>query len=236
MFAYKTRMKISRRIPSTERREQIIEAAKRVFARNGFHGTTTKLLAQEAQVSEALLFKHFPSKEAMYKAMLEACRLSESGAEFDRVLSLEPSTSTLAILIHFLFNKVVRPDEDVRTMSRMIARSLSENGDFARVILDHLDETWIAKFRECLAAAKKAGDLRPQSQPIFNSAWFAHHVIVTIALYHIPEPCVVDYKMSREKLAEECVKFCLRGMGFKDEAIERHYNPRALALFSAAQA
>lgn len=228
-------MRISRRIPAVERREQIIEAAKRVFARNGFHGTTTRLLAQEAKVSEALLFKHFPSKEEMYKAMLEACRKSDSGAQWDRMLELEPSTSTLAILLHFFFTMIVKPDQDVHVMTRMMARSLSEDSEFARVILEHVNETWIAKFNQCVAAARKSGDLRPGITQSNNNAWFTHHVICTIALYHIAERSVVDYKISQDRLTEECVTFCMRGMGFKDESIERNYNPRALALFSATQ-
>ena len=44
------------------RRELILSAAKRWFARYGFAGTTTKSVAAAASISEALLFKHFPSK------------------------------------------------------------------------------------------------------------------------------------------------------------------------------
>ena len=52
-------------------------------------------------------------------------------------------------------------------------------------------------------------------------------------MHHLrPATPVVDYKASRAKLVEHAVWFALRGMGLKEEAIRRHYNPKALALFT----
>jgi len=50
--------------------------------------------------------------------------------------------------------------------------------------------------------------------------------------YLLPDNPVVDYRVPREKLVEQIVWFTLRGMGLKEEAIKRHYNPKALALFA----
>jgi AcrR family transcriptional regulator len=48
----------------------LISVATSLFATNGFTGTTTKQIAKAAGVSEALLFKHFPTKHALYTAIL----------------------------------------------------------------------------------------------------------------------------------------------------------------------
>jgi TetR/AcrR family transcriptional regulator len=53
-----------------ERREQLIRVAIEVFSKKGFSGTTTKEIAAAAGVTEALIFRHFPSKEALYEAIL----------------------------------------------------------------------------------------------------------------------------------------------------------------------
>lgn len=45
---------------------RIIEAAKSLFMENGFRGTTTKMIAKEARVNEATLFRHFKSKEGIF--------------------------------------------------------------------------------------------------------------------------------------------------------------------------
>jgi AcrR family transcriptional regulator len=59
------------RASSRERQASLIAAAAALFARKGFNGTTTKEIAKAAGVSEALVFKHFPTKQALYAAILE---------------------------------------------------------------------------------------------------------------------------------------------------------------------
>jgi AcrR family transcriptional regulator len=58
------------RTSSFERQASLISAAASLFATNGFTGTTTKQIAKAAGVSEALLFKHFRTKRALYTAIL----------------------------------------------------------------------------------------------------------------------------------------------------------------------
>ena len=48
----------------------MIAAAAALFAAKGFNGTTTREIAKAAGVSEALVFKHFPTKQALYAAIL----------------------------------------------------------------------------------------------------------------------------------------------------------------------
>lgn len=58
------------RASSQERQASLISAASSLFAANGFQGTTTREISKAAGVSEALLFKHFPTKRALYAAIL----------------------------------------------------------------------------------------------------------------------------------------------------------------------
>jgi AcrR family transcriptional regulator len=55
---------------SQQRQAGLIAAAASLFAAKGFNGTTTKEIARAAGVSEALVFKHFPTKRALYGAIL----------------------------------------------------------------------------------------------------------------------------------------------------------------------
>ncbi|HTL62627.1 MAG TPA: TetR/AcrR family transcriptional regulator [Nitrospira sp.] len=55
---------------SQQRQAGLIAAAASLFAAKGFNGTTTKEIARAAGVSEALVFKHFPTKHALYRAIL----------------------------------------------------------------------------------------------------------------------------------------------------------------------
>jgi len=56
---------------SKDRRNDILIAAMELFAEKGFRGTTTRDLAAHADVNEAIIFRHFNTKEALYSAILE---------------------------------------------------------------------------------------------------------------------------------------------------------------------
>jgi TetR/AcrR family transcriptional regulator len=60
------------RMRAADRREQLIDAALDVFSRKGFRGATTKEIAAAAGVAEAIIFRHFPTKEALYRAVLDS--------------------------------------------------------------------------------------------------------------------------------------------------------------------
>jgi len=49
----------------SETRTRILKSALRLFARQGYDGTTTRDLAEAAKVAEGTLFRHFPNKKAI---------------------------------------------------------------------------------------------------------------------------------------------------------------------------
>jgi AcrR family transcriptional regulator len=59
------------RLSSLDRRRQILRTASGLFARRGYRGTTTREIAERAGINEALLFRHFPSKEKLYWTLIE---------------------------------------------------------------------------------------------------------------------------------------------------------------------
>jgi TetR/AcrR family transcriptional regulator len=59
------------RMSSEDRRQQLIRVAIRLFSQKGFSGTTTKEIALAAGVTEALIFRHFATKDDLYAAILD---------------------------------------------------------------------------------------------------------------------------------------------------------------------
>ncbi len=51
---------------AVDRQAQLLEIAGRLFAQQGYKGTSLRDIAEEAQITKAALFYHFPNKEAMY--------------------------------------------------------------------------------------------------------------------------------------------------------------------------
>ncbi len=61
-----------KRLKAEERKAQIVEAALQLFSEKGFSGTRTKEIARLAGISEALVFRHFKSKEELYNEALRS--------------------------------------------------------------------------------------------------------------------------------------------------------------------
>ena len=59
------------RLTATARREQILEVALEVFGRAGYHGTSMNDVADAAGVTKPVLYQHFDSKRALFRALLE---------------------------------------------------------------------------------------------------------------------------------------------------------------------
>ncbi|HVX63401.1 MAG TPA: helix-turn-helix domain-containing protein [Pirellulales bacterium] len=227
-------MKATLKLSSEERRAAIIQAVRRVFAEKGFHGTTTRELALAANVSEALLFKHFPNKEALYSAMQHACCGERESGKIERLKALEPSTATLVVMVHLLVSKLADKlspaNDDDAIQVRLVLRSLMEDGEFATLLLQRVTAGWFPKVEESLQAAIEAGDAVAGPVTEKLSAWFVHHLAVALMLYQLPTKAVIDYGMPREQLIRQAAWFALRGMGLTEDAIRRNYQSETLAV------
>jgi AcrR family transcriptional regulator len=61
---------MAKRLKASERRATILAVAKVLFADKGYHGVSVDDIARRLGVSPAILYRHFPSKEALYEAAL----------------------------------------------------------------------------------------------------------------------------------------------------------------------
>ncbi|HKD35210.1 MAG TPA: helix-turn-helix domain-containing protein [Pirellulales bacterium] len=200
---------------SDERRKAIVAAAVPLFAHKGFAGTTTKELAEAAGISEALLFRHFPSKKHLYGEILRL------GCEGDP--ALEPSTATLVQMIHFMVRYfllgagVDRAELDVRL--RLVLHSFIEDGEYARELFDRIFERVHPLYAASIDAATIAGDLKPGPIASANRFWFGQHIAAMAAFALLPGRASVPYEGTPEALVEEACWFILRGIGMRDAAI-----------------
>src|SRR6266705_4798739 len=151
----------ARRMTAEDRKLAIVKAALPLFARKGFAETTTKELARAANVSEPLLYKHFPSKEALY---LEIQNFSCKGIDpsVQKLTALEPSTATLVHLVYYLMRLLVlgRPVGTIGwdTRLRLMLKSLLEDGTYAHLIYQDRFDCFCSRMEACLEAAITAGD------------------------------------------------------------------------------
>ena len=205
------------------RRQLILSAAKRCFARHGFAGTTTKSVAAAASISEGLLFKHFPTKSALYAEILaEEC---EADPGLHRLLELEPSTETLVVLIREMvrhFHGVAEaPDQQEAQRLRLMVTSHLDDGEFARLIYEKIGDLVGSVFTASLERAVAAGDATRIGREPLNLFWFAHHAVLMATLTRLPSVPCLSYGNAAD-LERQLCEFILRGIGLNETAIASH--------------
>ncbi len=144
------------RVSATDRRQQILEVATELFALQGFNGTTTRHIAQNADVNEAIIFRHFPTKEDLYWAVVEnQCAIRGGRAHLEAMLKSGASDGELltALAEHLLTRDV--------TLTRLLLFTALENHKLA----DRFFRTHVAGYYELLAdyvrKRVEAGKFRP---------------------------------------------------------------------------
>jgi TetR/AcrR family transcriptional regulator, transcriptional repressor of aconitase len=219
------------RLDAEERRGAILATALPLFAAKGFAATTTKEIAAAAGVSEALIFRHFPSKAALYDALIR-CSI-EGDAELERLAARPPSTKTLVQLVrglatYFLVELPADP-EGRRARHRLRMASLLEDGEFARLAYDWLHEEIEPIFAASLGAAEAAGELVASPVAPRSRFLFAEHLGSMLAAVRLPggEPPSQQPETAAD-LVEAASWFILRGIGLTDAAIDAHLRTPAL--------
>jgi TetR/AcrR family transcriptional regulator, transcriptional repressor of aconitase len=209
------------RLDGDERRKAIVLAAVPLFARKGFAGATTRELAEAAEISEALLFRHFPSKRHLYGEILRlGC---EGDPALARLAALEPSTATLVQMMHYMVRYFLlagdadRSERDLRL--RLVLHSFLEDGEYARELFDTIFARVHPLFAASLEAATATGDLAAGAIASANRFWFGHHVATMLAFVALPGRACIAYPGAATDLVEEASRFILRGIGLTDAVI-----------------
>lgn len=209
------------RLDSDDRRKAIVMAAVPLFARNGFAGTTTRELAAAAGVSEALLFRHFPSKQSLYREILTlGC---EGDPALEKLASFPASTETATCIVRFMVRRFVLGSEperhEIDLRMRLMLHSCLEDGDYARELFAAIAPRVVPLFTASLEAAEAAGNLVSLPGSGANRFWFAHHVAAMMALAFLPQKGLIPYDGDLDRLVEEAGDFILRGIGMTETAI-----------------
>ena len=130
------------RASAHDRQVSLIAAAASLFAAKGFNGTTTKEIAKAAGVSEALVFKYFPTKRSLYAAILaEKVSVNELLEAVEAAVQKHDDHRVFTMIASYR----IRPDVD-STFLRLLLFSALEGhelselffGKHHKVFYDHL--------------------------------------------------------------------------------------------------
>jgi AcrR family transcriptional regulator len=212
-----------------ERRTLILAAARRVFSRNGYDGAKTLQIAREAGVSEALVYRHYPSKLALYRAVLR--QIFREQDENWKTLGLpEASTAGVVRTIKNYFYAVVEESHSPMQEGYMLTlASLSADGAFASLLYRRSERRTLKHIAGAHAAAREAGDIVGQRLPVGDTFMFIEHVGTMLNAVCRLAPASRPYASEGTALARDAVWFCCRGIGLTDDAIARYIDAGSTA-------
>jgi TetR/AcrR family transcriptional regulator len=148
------------RYSAADRREQILDAATQLFARQGFQGTTTKQISEQTGVTEALIFRHFASKDELYWAVIE--RKIKAAAPGKHIRErLSAGGSDLGVLAGVATQILERRAKD-QTLSRLLLYSALENHRLSHRFF----RTYVAECYEVLADYIRGRIAEGQFRPV----------------------------------------------------------------------
>lgn len=129
------------RFSAEDRRNQILETATDLFARQGFEGTTTREIADKARVNEAIIFRHFPTKDDLYWAVIEhQCHLGKGREQIEKQLA--SNSSQREVFVGIAHDFLRRREEDDR-LGRLLLFSALENHRLShRFFQTHIAEVY----------------------------------------------------------------------------------------------
>ncbi|MDR3762484.1 MAG: TetR/AcrR family transcriptional regulator [Acidobacteriota bacterium] len=163
-------------MPSTPRpvslvRDRIVEAAVRMFAQHGYHGTSTREIARAAKVNENTLFRHFLRKEDLFWLALQSCLESlevEKGLQRALEAGGDPEVLVRAVM-EVLVGAVDGHPETIRLLS---VAWLELNGKFTSVFQQSLAPVLVL-LRECLSRSVRNPRVKAADPSLLTSALMA---------------------------------------------------------------
>lgn len=209
-----------KRLRKVDRRASILDAATKVFAEFGRDGAKTLMIANEAQISEALIFRHFPSKDALYSAVLRKM-IGDQDEAFAAVGVMSPDSAGLVRMMKTYFAAAIRGEARPSADSiRLLFASLAGDGNYARLAYRRAIKLSLPDLQLALQGARDAGDLAGEPIDAVNVVAFLEHIGSTLCVARIGDKPVVQYAGGDNQLLREMVLFCGRGIGLREETIK----------------
>lgn len=190
-----------------DRREQIIEAALRVFAQKGFDKATNKDIAHEAGITAGLIYHYFESKEDLLKAALEGNAPDQLLRASPAQLRDLPPEEMLRFVAEQLLN-MAETERFVQLLSIYLPEMIHNPG-IAPLGLPMIQEA-VKFLADYLAANMERGELR-KTDARLTAQLFMGSIMDLILIRRIAhDPTMLEY--SREQIVDHLVALTMKGL------------------------
>ena len=167
------------RMKAPDRKQQLLESAARCFARHGYRGTTTAMIAAEAGVSEPIIYRHFQNKHELFIALIE-----QVGDPVVRnwELATANARTPLEKLQNMMYSNPATSDPYTASVYQLLFHASTEISEPAilQAIRDHY-ERYVRSLASVIKEAQDAGQIR-NGVPAEWLTWQIIHAAVGFAM------------------------------------------------------
>jgi len=191
-------------------RERLLSAAASEFSRKGYAATSIARVSRAAQMSKSTVFHHFPSKEALYLAVIEDA-VKAFGERLDDLLSHASDLETA--LLRFQTEHLKHLDRH-RQIGRLILRELQDPAlsDQRGPVLELLS-TNVSRLAHYLLEAQADGRVRDSADPrIAALVLFAANAFYFQHAAELTANTALPFENDAERFAESVVDLITRGL------------------------
>jgi len=195
-----------KRLKAEERKKQIAMRAAELFAKKGLDGVTTKEIASAARVNEALIFRFFPTKEALYTEIINQ-KIQIKPHVFDiKTASQKGDEEVFRSVAGFLLSEI----KEDNTLLRLMLFSALEGHDLSSLFLKNRANVFFDFLAKYVDNRKKDGAFRDIKSIAAVRAFmgmFFHYVMVR-ELFKVPKA----FQMTDEEALDHFVDVFLNGI------------------------
>lgn len=148
------------RMSGEDRRRQLIEVAIDLFSRRGFAGTTTKEIAVAAGVTEAIIFRHFATKQDLYKAILDYKCQGKGAHEWLAGIQKLMDANDDEGLFRLVVSVMIAAHRDEPQFQRLLLYAALEGHELAIMHHNQMKLPIGEKFKEYIVRRQQQGALR----------------------------------------------------------------------------
>lgn len=182
------------RLAGSQRREQLIEVAVDLFSRKGFKGTTTREIAAAAGVTEAMIFRHFETKEHLYTAIIDQKLNSPLTAEWVAAIRSAMDRNDDKSVIRELISAIISTHRTDPKFERLMLYAALEGNEIALLYMRQLTTSIVGLFRTYFLRRQKQGRFRAYGPDVALTviAGMAKHYALGKYVHEFKEQCFSD--------------------------------------------
>src|SRR5580658_7465981 len=192
-----------------DRRRQLIEIAIDLFSKKGFGGTTTREIAAAAGVTEAIIFRHFATKQDLYTAILDYKGSTSGIDQWFAEAQVFMDASDDEGLFRLIITKILELHRTEPRFERLMAHAALEGHEMAVMYHNQMSEGGGLRIEEYIGRRQAEGALL-QCDPstiLCCVAGAAKFFATQKYMY-----CLSEDRFSDEQMTSDLVTILMRGV------------------------